>query len=82
MSEIMKLVPRPVTDRESVKRILDQMMEAYEKGDLTAIAAVGYEKGHQPYTYLSSSLTYAQVAWASKLIDNRLNEWMREGSGS
>lgn len=77
-NEIVKLVPAPVRDRESVRRILDLLEEAYTKGDLTAIAAVGYEKGHIPYTYLSSSLTFAQTAWASKLLDKKLNEWIDE----
>jgi hypothetical protein len=78
---VVTLVPRAQTDKDSLQRILDGLQKDLNDGKLTSLAVVQYN-GHEPFTWLSSSLTFAQVAWASKLIDGRLNKMMAENEPS
>lgn len=79
MSEnVVALVPRAQTDKEGLQRIIDGLQKDLNDGKLTSLAVVQYNDGHQPYTWLSSTMTFAQMAWASKLIDGRLNKMMAE----
>lgn len=75
---VVTLVPRVQADKESLQRILDGLQKDLNEGKLTSLAVVQYNHGHQPFTWLSSGMTFAQMAWASKLIDGRLNKMMAE----
>lgn len=54
--------------KESVDKAMAQLNEAHAKGEITNLVVVRYHN-REPYTTVTSGMTFADLAYSSKLIE-------------